>query len=263
MKKLHTNVEMHNRSRMSPIPFLNTRERDLLWTKRVAIILLVLYALVSTIILMIARSYPDSAVSKTVRALFFDVDPQIAENAVQKGNEMIDRFKAIIKTNDEIRYVKYGRHPIQDQIAKLSPMAYLGNGILSTETALTIEDYYSGDCALTEEQALLHEKDYCHETVRLTFKKAQQACEVKFDGTVADYHEYVKYILPSKRTTIKNQAHWTRQLQVEEGWFFDTHRRLILDPANSGQFLFDEEDEKHAFFCITDITSVAPVAQKQ
>ncbi len=262
MKKLHTNVETHSRSGMSHIAFFNTREKDLLWTKRVAIILLVLYAIISSITLMIARSYPDSALSKTVRALFFDVDPQIAKNAVQKGNEMIDRFKAIVKTNDEIQYVKYGRHPIQNQNPKLSPMAYLGNGILATETALTIEDYFQGDCALTEEQALLHDKVLCHDTVSLTFEKAQQACDVKYGGNVADYHEYVKYILPSKRTTLKNQTHWTRQLQIEEGWFFDTQLRLILDPAMPDRFHFEEEDEKHAFFCVTDITGLATTAKK-
>ena len=99
MKRLHTSVDMHNRSRLSKIPFFNTREKDLLWTKRVAIIILVLYAVISSSTLMIARSYPDSAISKTIRAIFFDVDPQIAKKAVQTGNEIINRFKAIIKSN--------------------------------------------------------------------------------------------------------------------------------------------------------------------
>jgi hypothetical protein len=205
---------------------------------------------------MIARSYPDSAIAKTVRAAFFDVDPQIAKKAVQTGNEIINRFKAIIKSNDEIRYVNYGRHPIQDQFPKLSPMTYLGNGLLSTENALTIEDYYGGECALTEEQAQLHGKVYCHNAVQLSYEKAQQACAVKFSGQIADYHEYMKYIFPSKRTTIVNQKHWTRQLRIDEGFFFDTHLRLVLDPAAPNQFEFDEEDERHAFFCVTDVANL-------
>ena len=256
MKRLHTNVGMHNRSRLNRMLFFNTRERDLLWTKRIAIIILVLYVVCSSVVLMIARSYPDSAIAKTVRAVFFDVDPQIAKEAVQTGNKIIDRFKAIIKSNDEIRYVNYGRHPVQDQFHKLSPMAYLGNGILSTETALTVEEYFGGDCALTEEQAELHDKIYCHNTVQLTYEKAQQACAVKFGGQVADYHEYMKYIFPSKRTTIINQKHWTRQLRIDEGFFFDTNLRLVLDPAAPNQFEFEEEDEQYAFFCVTDVTSL-------
>ncbi len=260
MKKLYTTVDMHNRSRFSRIPFFNTREKDLRWTKRVAVGILIFYAVSSTTALMIARSYPDSTISKTVRALFFDVDPQIAHKAVQTGNDIIDRFKAIIKTNDEIGYIKYGRHPIQNQMPKLSPMTYLGDGILATETALTIGDYFDGDCALTNEQAVLHDKLLCHDSVSLPYEKAVKACEVKYNGQVADYHEYVKYILPSKKTTLKNQKHWTRQQRIDKGWLFDTSLRLILDPSKPDQFNFDEEDENRAFFCIANIGELLKVS---
>jgi hypothetical protein len=262
MKKLYTTVDLHNRSRLSRIPFFNTREKDLKWTKRVAIGVLVIYAICSSTTLMIARSYPESNISKAVRAMFFDVDPQIARKAVQTGNEIIDRFKAIIKSNDEIGYIKYGRHPIQDTMPKLSPLTYLGNGILATDSALTIGDYHEGDCALSDEQAVLHDKLLCHDSVSLSYEKAEKACEVKYNGQVADYHEYMKYILPSKKTTVKNQKHWTRQLRVDEGWLFDTNLRLILNPSKPDRFHFDEEDENYVFFCVVNISELSKTGKK-
>jgi len=255
MRKMQTTIKINAPQPGNTVTgFFNTRSRDLRLVKRVGWFVLVLLMIGPTVAMVAARQFPESGLAIAVRAFVFDptvVDTKEGKVLVESGQSLVRIASDAVDYGKEKFFVSRGRHPDQESNVYLAGLVYLGENLYSTSTPVNGMDYESAECSMSEESARIQNKVYCRASIKAGFDMAKKICAVKWQGQVASHKELTKFIFQSLNIATTDEVLWTRQEQIDKGFFSDTVRYMIYDPKNPDQYKFIEPDqEKHAFFCV-------------